>query len=444
MAPETERSAWYDQRLPAGSAAGPKPNAAPRKPRRAGRIAIIIVCVLILLTAAIYILISPLLPDLYVSFHENSGPPAGSDPPPSVPSPPGGSDGVFSDDYREFFENFFIQTEAGRAPSTISRGETGSGFTLTLNSAAERSALSLQELYKRCINCVVGIRATADDVLGYYWGTGIILSEDGYILTNQHILSGTSAAEVILPDGTACEALLIGEDATTDLAVLKIDAAGLQPAEFGDSDELTVGDSVAAIGNPLTDNLSGTLTDGIVSAINRTMSTNGYTMTLIQTTAALNEGNSGGPLFNSFGQVVGITNMKMVNNVSGVTVEGIGFAIPSTTVKLVVDQLVANGVCSRPGMGITVGAIPPEAAEHYDLPEGLYITAVSEGSSAEARGVRPGDVLLKVDGIDVRSSSDVLAIRDTHVVGDDVLLTIYRGGKTFDIAITLGEYGELY
>lgn len=438
MAPETERSAWYDQRLPAGSAAGPKPNAAPRKPRRAGRIAIIIVCVLILLAAILYVLISSF------SFRENSGTPAGSDPPPPVPSPPGGSDGVFSDDYREFFENFFIQTEAGRAPSTISRGETGSGFTLTLNSAQERSALSLQELYKRCINCVVGIRATADDVVGYYWGTGIVLSEDGYILTNQHVLSGTSAAEVILPDGTACDALLIGEDATTDLAVLKIDAAGLQPAEFGDSDELTVGDSVAAIGNPLTDNLSGTLTDGIVSAINRTMSTNGYTMTLIQTTAALNEGNSGGPLFNSFGQVVGITNMKMVNNVSGVTVEGIGFAIPSTTAKLVVDQLVANGVCSRPGMGITVGAIPPEAAEHYDLPEGLYITAVSEGSSAEARGVRPGDVLLKVDGIDVRSSSDVLAIRDTHVVGDDVLLTIYRGGKTFDIAITLGEYGELY
>ena len=353
------------------------------------------------------------------------------------------------------WENWFLRDPQGEEnyPVEITPAPTAVPATPIPTAAPKADGLVMDPsaLYDMACTQVVGVTTEVTTYnrfgmpsAGSVVGSGFIISEDGYILTNQHILSGTSAAEVILPDGTACDALLIGEDATTDLAVLKIDAAGLQPAEFGDSDELTVGDSVAAIGNPLTDNLSGTLTDGIVSAINRTMSSNGYTMTLIQTTAALNEGNSGGPLFNSFGQVVGITNMKMVNNVSGVAVEGIGFAIPSTTAKQVVDQLIEKGVCSRPGMGITVGAIPTEAAEHYDLPEGLYITAVSEGSSAKARGVRPGDVLLKVDGIDVRSSSDVLAIRDTHVVGDDVVLTIYRGGKTFDITITLNEYGELY
>ncbi len=448
---QTERSAWYDQTLPhAGESAQTQPsgNAKPQKPRRnrkALRITLIIIGILIVLGAAVYSAITT----FSFRFHANVNGKEYSvgTPPAETPSLPAGSEpgADYSEDYKEFFSKFFISSESGLKPSSIPRGQTGN-FTLTSESAAGRQSLTLQELYSDCIDCVVGIRATAPALGGYCWGTGIVLSEDGYILTNQHIISGTTAAEVVLPDGTSYSAVLIGEDETTDLAVLQIHAKGLHPAVFGSSDELTVGDEVAAIGNPLTDNLSGTLTNGIVSAIDRNIYsyTSGKTMTLIQTTAALNEGNSGGPLFNMYGQVIGVTNMKMVNGLSRVQVEGIGFAIPSTTAKQVVDQLITKGYCSRPGLGITVGAIPADAAAHYDLPEGLYITKVSENSSAYAQGVRPGDVLIQADGADVRETNDVLTIRDSHAVGDEMRLTVYREGKTLEFVITLDEYSTLY
>jgi serine protease Do len=186
------------------------------------------------------------------------------------------------------------------------------------------------------------------------------------------------------------------------------------------------------------------MTNGIVSAIDRNVSSNGNTMTLIQTNAALNEGNSGGPLFNMYGQVVGITNMKMVNTYSEVTVEGIGFAIPSATAKAVSDQLIAGGTYVRPGIGITVGTISREDAEYYDLPDGLYISAVSEQSDAAAKGVRPGDILTHVNGVAVRKTDDVLAIRDAMQIGETMTLTIYRDGETFDVEIELYDLSALY
>jgi serine protease Do len=249
---------------------------------------------------------------------------------------------------------------------------------------------------------------------------------------------------IILPDDTEYPALLVGEDAQMDLAVLKIDADGLHPAVFGDSRELSVGDSVVAIGNPLTDSLSGTMTNGIISAIDRSVSLNNHPMTLLQTNAALNEGNSGGPLFNMYGQVIGVTNLKMANPYSEVSVEGLGFAIPSLTVKAVTDQLIASGVYVRPGIGITVGAIAAEDAEHYDLPDGLYISSVSPTSDAAAKGVLAGDILTHVNGIAVRRTDDVLAIRDAMQIGDTMTLTIYRDGETFDIEIELFDLSKLY
>ena len=267
---------------------------------------------------------------------------------------------------------------------------------------------------------------------------------DGYILTNEHVIDGATRAAVVLADGTEYGALLVGEDTQTDIALLKIDADGLPAAVFGSSDELTVGDGVVAIGNPLSDQLSGTMTDGIVSAISRSISVNGRTMTLIQTTAALNQGNSGGPLFNMYGQVVGITNMKMSGS-SSVAVEGLGFAIPSATVKAVADQLLANGeVAGRPGIGITVGAITDALRERYELPGGLYVSAVSEGSDAEAKGVQVGDVLTAVDGQPVSATDDVLAIRNAHSIGDKLSLTLWRDGEEFTVEVELQDLNRLY
>ena len=278
----------------------------------------------------------------------------------------------------------------------------------------------------------------------YFWGSGFIVSADGYIVTNQHIISGTKQATVILTDGREFPAKLVGEDSRTDIAVLKIDAEGLPAVELGDSDALSVGDEVAAIGNPLGSNLSGTLTNGIISAIDRSISYNGSDLTLLQTNTALNEGNSGGPLFNMYGQVVGITNMKMSAAVTEVSIEGIGFAIPTATVKTVADQLIATGKYSRPGLGLTLGAVPAEAAEHYDLPDGLYVSDVAEGSSAREEGVQVGDIITHVNGTPVKTTQDVLAIRDTLAVGDTMTLTIYREGRTFQVTITLRELSQLY
>ena len=248
---------------------------------------------------------------------------------------------------------------------------------------------------------------------------------------------------VILSDGSEYEAKLVGEDPQSDIAILKIEAAGLTPAEFGKSDELSVGDEVVAIGNPLGMEFSGTLTNGIISAIDRDMDYNGATMTLLQTNAAINEGNSGGPLINMYGQVIGITNMKMVNS-SDVTIEGIGFAIPSNTVKEMADQLMAKGkVTGRPGIGITCGMVPEAAAQHYGLVCGLYIISVVPESDAAAKGVQAGDILTHINGQAVYTTDDVLAIRDGYGVGDVLTFTIFRNGESFNVDVELYDQNDL-
>ena len=309
-----------------------------------------------------------------------------------------------------------------------------------------KKELTLKELYDSNIDTIVGIKAYQRGKLGMSWGTGVIMTQDGYIITNEHVIDDSDRAVVVTSDMKEYDAYLVGEDTETDIAILKIDAGGLHPAVFGDSSALSVGDAVVALGNPLGEDLVGTMTNGIISAINRDVSMNGKRMTLIQTNAALNEGNSGGPLINMYGQVIGITNMKMVNRYSEVTIEGIGFAIPSATVKAIADQLTAMGeVTGRPGLGITVGQIPDTAAEQYDfLPKGLYITAVSPGSDALAKGVQPGDILTHVNGKEVTLTSDVLAIRDTCAVGDTMVLSLWRDGETFEVEIVLYDLNQLY
>ena len=351
--------------------------------------------------------------------------------------------GDMPDNFRDFFDGYFTM-EDSIAASNIPRTDANGDFTLELRSSEGEEKLSLQELYGDCSPSVVGVMANYADSTGYGWGTGVILDKSGYIVTNAHVISEADSCTVVLWNGKECEALLVGEDAQTDLAVLKISSNGLVPATFGDSDRLLVGDDVVAIGNPLGADFSGTLTNGIVSAINRSVDYSGTSMTLIQTNAALNEGNSGGPLINMYGQVIGITNMKMANEY-GIAIEGIGFAIPSTTVKTVVNSIIENGkVVGRPGIGITCGSVPEAAMEEYGLPEGLYITDVSEGSDAKAKGILPGDVLTHINGQAVYTTDDVLSIRDEHKVGDHLTFTIYRDGKSFEVEVEIYDLGNIY
>jgi serine protease Do len=236
----------------------------------------------------------------------------------------------------------------------------------------QAEGLSLQEIYEQAIGSVVSISCTGN--YSSSTGTGVILTADGYVVTNAHVISGARSVEVILHSKLRYNATVIGSDEVTDLAVLRIDAHGLTPAVLGDSTQLRVGDTVVAIGDPLGLALSGSMTDGIVSAINRDITVDGRTMTLIQTNAALNSGNSGGPLINCFGQVVGINTMKIGDQMSTAGVEGLGFAIPSSTVKEIVTQLIQQGyVSGRPTLGIWGEGLSSFYQVYFRLPSGLYV-----------------------------------------------------------------------
>ena len=302
----------------------------------------------------------------------------------------------------------------------------------------QEGGLSLQEIYEKNIGSVVSISCTLSS--GSATGTGVILSENGYIVTNCHVVEGAEAITVLLTDERSFQAVLVGADTVSDLAVLHINAGGLTPAEFGDSSVLRVGDSVAAIGDPLGTEFRGTLTNGIVFAIIRDVTTGGRTLTLIQTNAALNSGNSGGPLINCYGQVVGINTLKIGAFTDDAGVEGLGFAIPSTTVKEIVEQLVVQGyVSGRPTLGLTGESVSNFYQRYYRLPAGLYITEVEEGSSADQIGIMAGDILISIDGTKVTSTDDLNTVLYNHEVGDTVNAIIYRSGRQYTVDLTLTE-----
>ena len=343
----------------------------------------------------------------------------------------------------DFFEQYYVMEDRpNNAAVKIERVKQPPDFLMALTPRPDEE-LSLQDLYEKCAPTIVSISGYEGSKAGYAWGSGVIVSEDGLILTNAHILEDCDRAVVALPDGTEYDALLVGSDSISDIALLKIDAEGLPAAELGESASLRVGDPVAAIGNPLGESFRNTLTDGIISAIERDMTYQGRSMTLLQTNTAVNEGNSGGALFNSYGQVIGLTNMKMMSSYS--SIEGIGFAIPSSTICKVVNALIRDGeVRGRPAIGITVGAIPQNAKEQYSLPDGLYISEVSTGSDAEKQGIRMGDVLTAVNGMPVTKTSEVSAEKDKLEVGDTMVLTIWRDGESFDVEITLVDTNDIY
>lgn len=298
--------------------------------------------------------------------------------------------------------------------------------------------LSLQEIYERNIKSVVSINAILTG--GNSTGTGVILTEDGYIVTNAHVVENAAAISVQLTDQQIFQAQVIGTDELSDLAVLKIPASGLIPAEFGDSSSLRVGDTVVAIGDPLGVEFRGTYTDGIISGIDRDVDMDGRTMTLLQTNAALNSGNSGGPLINCYGQVIGINTMKIGAFTDKAGVEGLGFAIPSTTVKTIVDQLISQGyVSGRPTLGISGEGLSSFYQHYYRMPAGLYITQVSQSSEAYEKGVEEGDLLLSINDTPVTSMDDLKSTIFSCEVGQTVQVAIYRGGQQYLLELTLEE-----
>lgn len=302
----------------------------------------------------------------------------------------------------------------------------------------QEGGLSLQDIYAKVIDSVVSISCTSSR--GSFTGTGVVLTQEGYIVTNCHVVEDAQYIQVLLRDERTVDAVLVGLDEVSDLAVLHINAENLSPAQLGDSASLRVGDTVVAIGDPLGIKLRGTMTDGIISAINRDIDVDGRTMNLIQTNAALNSGNSGGPLINCYGQVIGINTMKMGDSMSVAGVEGLGFAIPSATVSDIVNQLISQGyVSGRPTLGITGESISNLYHFYYRLPKGLYITAVERGGSADQVGIEEGDILLSLDGADITSADALKAQLYNYAPGDRVTAVIYRSGKQYAVTMTVGE-----
>ncbi len=342
----------------------------------------------------------------------------------------------------EFFEQYYQAVETDKTEISIERVSEMPVYSMSLQKP-DGNELTVQEIYEKCSPSIVAISGYEGESIGYNWGSGVVVSADGIILTNTHVIEGCTRATVTLADDAVYDARLIGADAISDIALLKIDADGLVPAAFGDSSTLRVGDYVAAIGNPLGESFRNTLTDGIISAIERGMNYHGRSMTLLQTNTAINEGNSGGALFNRYGQVVGITNMKMMSSYS--SIEGIGFAIPSATVYEVVNALARDGeVKGRPAIGITVGAIPENAASKYELPEGLYVSAVSDGSDAKAKGIKPGDIITAVNGTPVTTTTEINDIKNELSVGDEITFSIWRDGEVIEITIVLVDTNDIY
>lgn len=335
-------------------------------------------------------------------------------------------------DWHNYLDNYYTVAEPEKSSEIgVAKAAPNADFSLSL-SGSKGTALSSQAIFSKCAPSIVCITASDSENINYYsWGSGIIMSADGYIITNTHIIEGCDTVSVELYNGEQFDAKLVGADSLSDISVLKIDASGLVPAEFVSSSTVYVGDDVVAIGNPLGEAYRLTMTDGIISGISREVNHNGTVMNLLQTNAAINEGNSGGALINSAGQVIGITNMKMISS-SGV--EGIGFAIPSDTLKAIADALLKDGIVTgRATIGVTIGPVPEAAADYYKIPQGLYVSVVNEKSDAYAQGIRVGDIITHANGKEVHSNSDISAIKDTLAVGDSITFTVWRDDDTFEV-----------
>lgn len=341
--------------------------------------------------------------------------------------------------------------------------QTSSGTTsnlISLSNYSNTAVFAANKILPSIVGIEVSYTATSNSIFGFgtpqtstatATGSGIIISEDGYILTNNHVVdtsSSNSYSYYDISDATSVkvklnsatygndstfDAKIVGKDSQTDLAVLKIDKTGLTAAEFGDSDQAVVGEFVMAVGSPL--GLDTTVTQGIVSAVNREVESDGTKYTCIQTDAAINSGNSGGALVNSEGKVIGINTLKL----SGSGVEGIGFAIPINSTLDVTDQLINHNKVLRPYIGISGINLDESTAKKYNLTVGVYVKTVQNFSPAEKAGLQSGDVIVKADDKDITTMDELNDIKNSHKIGDTMKLKINRNGEEKEVTLTLEE-----
>lgn len=320
--------------------------------------------------------------------------------------------------------------EAVNAPEKIRE------FPTIQQLATPDDAMMLPDIYDKVSKSVVGVSTLVRG--GTQTGTGFIISEDGYIVTNAHVIEDYISVMIVDGDSNEYEATVIGSDEQTDIAVLKVNPGtiDLVPVEFGKSGDLRIGEIAVAIGNPLGFELYGTMTTGIISGLDRTITVGDNTMNLLQTSASINSGNSGGPLINAYGMVVGITSAK-VNSLYG---ESLGFAIPIDEALPIVESLIAYGyVPGRPSLGITCETIDDIVSMYYRLPKGVYVRFVTPNGAAAKAGITSGDIIIGIEGESVENPDELNEVKNRYSVGDTVTLTVYRSGQSFDIDVVLSE-----
>ena len=337
-------------------------------------------------------------------------------------------------------------TKVNKTSVQVSDREVAQVQTLSVDGKTE---MTMSEVYAANVNSVVSINVSA--TTNYFGqqvetaasGTGFFITEDGYILTNHHVVSGASSVSVTLYNGESYDAKVIGSDEDYDIAVLKIDVTGATPVVLGDSSKVAIGESVAAVGNPLGE-LTFSMSEGIVSCVNRAINVDGTPFNMIQVDCSINPGNSGGPLFNSYGEVIGIVSAKY-SSYSNTTVEGIGFAIPINDVVSLVKDIMTNGyVTNKAYMGITPQTMTAQMAQQYryDVTEGVFVCSVDPDSAADKAGLKLGDVITKMDDKDIASYEDLVAAKKSYSAGDTVTLTVYREGKTIEVELTFDAVPE--
>ncbi|MCF2619032.1 trypsin-like peptidase domain-containing protein [Oscillibacter valericigenes] len=306
-----------------------------------------------------------------------------------------------------------------------------------------KKQLTMPEVYAANVNSVVSINvSTTTNVFGRTTesaasGSGFFITKDGYILTNYHVIEGANTVKVTTYDGTTYDAAVIGGDEDYDIAVIKVEGTGFQPVVIGKSGSVQIGETVAAVGNPLGE-LTFSMSQGIVSCVNRAINVDGKPFNMIQVDCSINPGNSGGPLFNSYGEVIGIVSAKY-SSYSNTTVEGIGFAIPIDDVLAMVKDIMTNGyVTNKAYIGITPQTMNAQMAQQfrYDVTQGVFVCSVEEGSAAEKAGLKMGDVITKIDDKTITSYEDLVAVKKSYSAGDTATFTIYREGKTQTVELT--------
>ena len=338
---------------------------------------------------------------------------------------------------------------AGNRPGETSVNVSSRPATqVSVNTVDGKNAMSDAEVYAAGVNSVVSINVTGTNGTNFFGqpvktasaGSGFVLTKDGYIVTNYHVVKDADTVKVTMYNGDEYDAKYVGGDEDYDIAVIKVEATNLQPVTLGNSDNLNVGDHVLAVGNPLGE-LTFSMSGGMVSCVNRAINVDGTPFNMIQTDASINPGNSGGPLFNQYGEVVGIVSAKY-SSYSSESVEGLGFAIPINDVIAMIQDIMTNGyVTNKPYLGITGGTMTSQMAAQYryDVTEGVFVYSVEEGSAAAQAGLKMGDVILKVDDTEIESMEDLTAVKKQYSAGDTVSLTIYREGQETTVELTWGS-----